>query len=68
MSKFSRKNGVLNGNCGKRVFGTWECGKGGTFTTFSQTLLFLFEKKNSNNITTKEGKALKAQNPLGRLF
>ena len=35
--------------------GSWKCGKGRAFTTFPQTLLFLFENKNPNKITTKGG-------------
>ncbi len=35
--------------------GSWKCGKGRAFTTFPQALLFLFENKNPNKITTKRG-------------
>jgi hypothetical protein len=34
---------------------SWECGKSRDFPTFPKPLLFLFENKNSNKITTKGG-------------
>jgi len=49
--------------------GSWKCGKGGAFTTFPQALLFLFENKNPNKITTKEGEGgASAPHPTAKLL
>lgn len=50
--------------------GSWKCGKGRTFPTFPQTVLFIFERIIRDKITMKrgEGSTTRAKPPQKRVL